>query len=68
VKVRVEEHLCQGHTLCQIAASPVLKLRLEDGHAYVEDDNVPEGMEGAVRLAAASCPENAISLIEEDGR
>lgn len=67
MKVRVDEQLCQGHTLCQIAASQVLKLRVEDGHAYVEDENVPEGMEDALRLAVASCPENAISLTDECG-
>ena len=35
------------------------------GAADVEDDEVPEGMEDAVRLAAASCPEGAILLIGE---
>lgn len=54
----VDEHLCQGHTLCQIAAPEVLKLRLDDGHAYVENDEVPEGMEDALRMAVTSCPES----------
>lgn len=64
MKVRVDEDLCQGHTLCQIAAASVFKLRAEDGHAYVEGDEVPPGMDEAVRMAAASCPENAIFYSE----
>lgn len=64
MKVRVDQDLCQGHTLCQIAAAAVFKLRTEDGHAYVEDDEVPPGMDDAVTKAAASCPENAISYSE----
>jgi ferredoxin len=67
MKVRVDEMLCQGHTQCQIAAPEVVKLRLEDGHAYVENEVVPPGMEAAVRMAAASCPENAISVVDDAG-
>jgi ferredoxin len=64
MRVRVDEDVCQGHTLCQIAGAEVFKLRLEDGHAYVESEEVPDGLEDAVRMAAASCPENAISIVE----
>jgi ferredoxin len=66
MKVRVDETRCQGHTLCQIAAPQVLKLRLDDGHAYVEDEAVPPALEAAVRLAAAGCPESAIQFEEEE--
>ncbi|HEY6623386.1 MAG TPA: ferredoxin [Acidimicrobiales bacterium] len=65
MKVRVDETRCQGHTLCQIAAPQVLKLRVNDGHAYVEDEAVPPALEAAVRLAAAGCPESAILFEEE---
>jgi ferredoxin len=64
MKVRVDEARCQGHTLCQIAAPQVLRLRLDDGHAYVENEAVPPALEAAVRLAAAGCPESAISFEE----
>lgn len=60
MKVRVDEAVCQGHTLCSIAASDVFLLRDEDGHAYVESEDVPAGREEAVRRAAAGCPEQAI--------
>jgi ferredoxin len=64
VRIRIDENRCQGHTLCQIAASQVIKLRDDDGHAYVDDDLVPAGFEEAVRMAAATCPEDAISIGE----
>ena len=64
VKVHVEEDRCQGHTMCQIAAPQVLKLREEDGHAYVESELVPPEFEAAVRMAAATCPEEAITITD----
>jgi ferredoxin len=62
VRVQVDADRCQGHTLCQIAAPQVLRLRQEDGHAYVDDEVVPAGLEDAVRMAAATCPEQAIRV------
>jgi ferredoxin len=66
--VRVDEDRCQGHNLCSIAAPTVFKLRDDDGHAYVEDEDVPAGMEQRVRNAAASCPEAAIIVGERADR
>ena len=47
--------LCQGHTLCNMAAPDVFQLRDEDGHAYVVvDELTPEqvthGPQGRARL------------------
>jgi ferredoxin len=50
--------------MCQLAAPQVLKLREEDGHAYVENELVPPQLEAAVRMAAATCPEEAITIID----
>jgi ferredoxin len=66
MKVRVDETRCQGHTLCAATAPDVFNLREDDGHSYVEDENVREGLEDAVRRAALGCPEQAI-LVVEDG-
>lgn len=60
MRVRVVEPACQGHTLCAIAAPEIFKLREEDGHAYVESEDVPESQQEAVRRAAMGCPERAI--------
>ena len=60
MRVRVLDHVCQGHTLCAMAAPDVFKLREEDGHAYVESTDVGETQQDAVRRAAIGCPERAI--------
>ena len=64
MRVQVDEGRCQGHTMCQIAAPQVLKLRDEDGHAYVENEVVPPQLEAAVQMAAATCPEEAITITD----
>lgn len=60
--VRVDPDLCQGHTLCALAAPDVFMFDDEDGHAYVASESVPEGREDAVTRAAATCPEGAIVI------
>jgi ferredoxin len=62
VRVHVDPDVCQGHTLCNLAAPTVFLLRDEDGHAYVTTEEVPPGTEDAVRRAALTCPEGAISV------
>ncbi len=64
LQVRVLEEVCQGHTLCNVACPSVFKLRDDDGHAYVLDENVPSEFEADVRRAAAGCPECAIVVDE----
>ena len=60
MRVYVDENLCQGHTLCAMAAPDIFHLRDEDGHAYVAvTDFTPEVIELA-RRAASTCPEQAI--------
>jgi ferredoxin len=62
MRVKVHAHICQGHTLCNMTAPDIFKLRIDDGHAYVVDENVPKEREADVRLAASTCPEEAIEL------
>jgi ferredoxin len=64
LRVFVDEAICQGHTLCHMAAPEVFELRDEDGHAFVTvTEFTPEVMKAA-RRAALTCPEQAI-VIEE---
>ena len=64
VRVYVQEDVCQGHTLCYMAAPEVFDLREEDGHAFVKvAELTPELLEAAKR-AALTCPEQAI-VVEE---
>jgi ferredoxin len=64
MQVHIDPDVCQGHTLCALAAPQIFLLRDEDGHAYVESPDVPEALEDVVRKAVATCPEGAISLSE----
>jgi ferredoxin len=64
VRVHVDDTKCQGHTLCALAAPELFKLREEDGHSYVDTEDVPAGLEEKARKAEATCPEQAISVQE----
>jgi ferredoxin len=61
VKVRVSSDRCQGHTLCGLAAPEVFKFREDDGHAFVESEDVAPQFESAVLRAVDTCPEQAIT-------
>ena len=64
MRAYVQEDVCQGHTLCFMAAPEVFALRDEDGHGYVKiTEFTPELIEAAKR-AAATCPEQAI-IVED---
>jgi ferredoxin len=64
MQVHIDPDVCQGHTLCALAAPEIFLLREEDGHAYVTSADVPSGQEDIVRKAVATCPEGAISITE----
>ncbi|WP_082699266.1 ferredoxin [Arthrobacter sp. EPSL27] len=66
MKVTVNRNHCQGHTMCNMAASEVFKLD-EDGNAYVESSEVPAELHAKAQAGAAACPERAI-VIEEQTR
>jgi ferredoxin len=60
MKVVVDPEVCQGHARCWEICPDVFSLD-EEGHALVDDPNVPSELEGAVLDAVANCPERAIS-------
>jgi ferredoxin len=62
VKVRVDPDLCQGHAVCFMTSPELFHLRDEDGHSYVDSEDVPPGLEAAAQLGADSCPERAITV------
>jgi ferredoxin len=62
MKIQIDENQCQGHALCVGWAPELISLRSEDGHAYVESEDVTVELEEAVRKAAAACPERAITV------
>jgi ferredoxin len=63
--VKVDSEKCQGHNRCYSIAPDLFEV---DDYGYaseVGDGTVPAGMEDKARLAAANCPEFAIT-IEDD--
>jgi ferredoxin len=62
MRITIDPDLCQGHTLCHMAAPALFQLREEDGHACVVVDEVPPGSEELARKVVLGCPEGAISL------
>jgi ferredoxin len=64
MRARVDEQKCQGHTLCAMVAPDVFSLREDDGHSYVPNEHIAPEDEAAVRNAAASCPEQAIVIVD----
>jgi ferredoxin len=64
VKVAIDSGRCQGHGRCYDLA-PGLFGDDDEGYGTVLGDGaVPPGQEQEARLAAANCPERAISLLE----
>lgn len=66
MKASVDRAICQGHARCAVHAPEVFRLDGE-GYSFVDNEVVPAGLEAAVRRAAASCPELAITVSEDAG-
>jgi ferredoxin len=62
--VTIDSKICQGHGLC-VAAVPAIFAMDEREHAVVHSTEIPSELEGAVRRAAVSCPEDAITINEQ---
>ncbi|MGI8752320.1 MAG: ferredoxin [Acidimicrobiales bacterium] len=61
MQVHVDPERCQGHSRCYDLAPEVFDVD-ELGNAFERYDGVvPPGLEGKARLAAANCPEHAIT-------
>jgi len=65
MRIRVDLDRCQGHSRCYSLAPEVFDVD-DDGFAVVlVEGDVPAHLEEKAALAAANCPERAIS-VEED--
>jgi ferredoxin len=67
MRVQIDSALCQGHGRCYDLA-PDLFGEDEDGYSTLTEltagGRVPAGREDDARLAAANCPESAITVSE----
>ncbi len=62
MKVRIDDDLCEGHGRCY-ALAPTIFEPDDIGNAQVISDGlVPAELEDRARLAAANCPEHAITI------
>lgn len=64
MKVFVDPARCQGHTLCAMIAPDSFELSDIDGTSSPVNEEVPPDQQEAVREAAQSCPEQAITIEE----
>ena len=68
MRVRVDGSKCQGHNRCFALAPELFQL---DDYGYSHERNqgvVPSELAERARLAAANCPERAISTTEGASR
>jgi ferredoxin len=62
--VHVDRERCQGHNRCYALAPELFEVD-EEGNAHeLNDGVVPADLDEKARLAAANCPEYAISVTE----
>jgi ferredoxin len=67
MKIHVDQEKCQGHNRCFVVAPDLFELD-DFGYAHeIGDGAVPAGEEEKARLAVINCPEQAITLMEDDG-
>jgi ferredoxin len=67
LRVHVDHERCQGHARCVAVASELFQLDPFGNAHEIGVGIVPPDLEAKVRLAAAVCPELAISIIEKQG-
>lgn len=66
MRINLDRNVCQGHGVCQMSAPNLFTLSEEDGLAIQPSNPIPQEFEDEGRLAVASCPEFALTLVEED--
>ena len=65
MKIRVDSDVCVGHGRCQLFAPEVFGEN-ERGHCLILLEDVPPELQDAARLGADSCPEKAITILDDE--
>lgn len=63
MRIEIDATLCQGHGRCYILAPEVFDMD-DEGKGIVTQPLVSEGHAEDVQKAVASCPEQAISILD----
>jgi len=64
LRIKVDKNACAGHAVCA-ARAPDIFLLNDEGYLDSDGQVVPPEWHDLARVAAASCPEQAIKLIEQ---
>jgi ferredoxin len=64
MRVEVNSDLCQGHNRCYALAPELFDVDDYGNAVVIGDGAVGDGLEEKARLAAANCPEYAITVVE----
>ena len=64
MRVRLDPERCQGHNRCHAIAPRLFEVDEYGQAVVVGDGTVPPALEESARLAAANCPESAITIEE----
>jgi ferredoxin len=65
MRVEVNTELCQGHNRCYALAPELFDVDDYGTAMVIGDGTVPAELEEKARLAAANCPEYAISVTDD---
>lgn len=66
MRVVADLEKCQGHGLCRMSAPDVYDVTVDEGQVIVKfDGEIPEELEDGAALGVDSCPEIALSIVEE---
>ena len=64
MRIAIDANMCQGHLRCYALAPELFDVD-DVGHGIAPDRDITDEAEvSAARLAASSCPEMAITIIE----
>ena len=64
MRIHVDAQKCQGHNRCYALAPELFDVDDYGIAVVVGDGSVPTGLEEKARLAAANCPEFAITVTD----
>ena len=64
MRVHVDPALCQGNNRCYTLAPELFDIDDLGNASEIGDGTVPPELEDRARLAAANCPESAITITE----
>jgi len=64
MRLSIDADACTGHGRCYVLAPEVFEPD-DEGHSVGLVDDIPEELLDKARLAAANCPESAITIIDD---